>query len=141
MRRVPAASFLRSTIVALVVAAAVLVRADGAPQPLPFAQDWSDASLIAANDVWTGVPGIQGFLGQDITTATGVDPQTLLGTSAVANDLDVIANQSSTGSVPGSTGATATGRRCHAIAWPSFISNSPRQSRTLQKCSRTRAWA
>ena len=97
MRRVPAASFLRSTIVALVVAAAVLVRADGAPQPLPFAQDWSDASLIAANDVWTGVPGIQGFLGQDITTATGVDPQTLLGTSAVANDLDVIANQSSTG--------------------------------------------
>src|ERR1700750_551875 len=31
------------------------------------------------------------------------------------------ANQSSTGSVPGSTGATATGSDCHAIAWPSRI--------------------
>ncbi len=115
MRRVSAASFLRSTIVALVVASAVLVQADGTPQPLPFAQDWSDASLIAANDVWTGVPGIQGFLGQDITTATGVDPQTLLGTSAVANDLDVIANQSSTGITNGGV-AEFDGIANHVVA-------------------------
>ena len=40
--------------------------------------------------------GIEGYLGQDITTAAGADPQTLLTTSSVASDLDVIANQSST---------------------------------------------
>ena len=51
------------------------------------------------------------------------------------------ANQSSTGKVPGSTGATVTGSVCHAIAWPSRISNSPRQASTLQKCRRTRACA
>ena len=43
-------------------------------------------------DDWSGVPGFVGYLGQDITTATGVDPQTLLADSTVANDVDVIAN-------------------------------------------------
>jgi uncharacterized protein len=77
-------------------AGAVFVRADGTPQTLPFAQSWTEAGQITANDVWTGVPGLQGFLGQDITTGTGVDPQTLLTTStAAAPDLDVIANQTS----------------------------------------------
>ncbi len=62
-----------------------------------FTQDWTNTTLITANDNWSGVTSIQGFLGQDITTSTGIDPQTLLtGASAVANDLDVIANQSST---------------------------------------------
>jgi hypothetical protein len=42
------------------------------------------------------VPRIQGFLGQDLTT-TGTDPRTLLRTSAIVNDLDVIANQTNTG--------------------------------------------
>ena len=94
MRRVFAASFLPSAMVALIVGAAVLVRADGTPQTLPFAHAWTDPAQITANDVWTGVPGLQGFLGQDITTGTGVDPQTLLTTSAAAApDLDVIANQ------------------------------------------------
>ncbi len=45
------------------------------------------------NDDWSGVPGVAGFLGQDITTATAVDPQTLLTTSTLAGDVDVIANQ------------------------------------------------
>ena len=49
------------------------------------------------------------------------------------------ASQLSTGSVPGSTGLTSTGSVCHAIAWPSRISNSPLQANTLQKCSRTSA--
>ena len=80
-------------LVLALAAGAVFVRADGTPQALPFAQAWTDPTQIAANDIWTGVPGIQGFLGQDITTATGVDPQTLLTTSAVADDLDVSANQ------------------------------------------------
>jgi Lamin Tail Domain/Bacterial Ig-like domain/Secretion system C-terminal sorting domain/Endonuclease/Exonuclease/phosphatase family/Calx-beta domain len=61
-----------------------------------FIQNWSNTGLITANDNWSGVPGIQGFLGQDITTTTGTDPQTLTAVSALANDLDVIANQSST---------------------------------------------
>src|SRR5499426_1690628 len=59
-------------------------------------QNWSDASQITTNDNWSGVPSIQGFLGQDITTATGTDPRTLTGDSTVPNDLDVIANQSNT---------------------------------------------
>lgn len=69
------------------------VFADATAQTLPFTQNWSNTALITTNDNWSGVPGIEGFLGQDITTSTGVDPQTLLTTSAVANDLDVIANQ------------------------------------------------
>jgi len=62
-------------------------------QAPPFSQDWSNIGLITANDDWSSVPGIVGFLGQDLTTVTGTDPQTLLGVSAIANDLDVIANQ------------------------------------------------
>lgn len=57
-----------------------------------FSQDWSNPALITANDNWSAVPSLIGYLGQDITTGTGVDPQTLLGTSSVANDLEVIAN-------------------------------------------------
>ncbi|HEX5919940.1 MAG TPA: hypothetical protein VFY76_18920, partial [Nocardioides sp.] len=40
----------------------------------PYSQNWSNADLITANDNWSGVSGVQGYLGQDITTATGVDP-------------------------------------------------------------------
>ena len=58
-----------------------------------FTQDWTNTGLITANDNWSGVPFIIGYLGQDITTATGVNPQTLLTDSLVANDIDVIANQ------------------------------------------------
>lgn len=61
-----------------------------------FIQDWSNPGLIITNDDWIGVPSIEGFLGQDITPATGTDPQTLTGDSGLANDLDVIANQTST---------------------------------------------
>ena len=61
----------------------------------PYAQNWSDTGLITANDNWSGVTGVQGYLGQDLTTATGTDPQTLTAESAVANDTDVIANQTS----------------------------------------------
>ncbi|HJZ29952.1 MAG TPA: Ig-like domain-containing protein, partial [Hyphomicrobiaceae bacterium] len=61
-----------------------------------FTQDWSNPGLITVNDDWSGVPSIEAFLGQDITTATGTDPRTLTTDSAVANDLDVIANQSNT---------------------------------------------
>ncbi len=71
-----------------------IVKADSSAQTVPFSQNWSNNALITANDNWSGVPGIEGYLGQDITTGTGTNPQLLLGTSALANDLDVIANQS-----------------------------------------------
>jgi len=59
-----------------------------------FTQDWSNTGLITGNDDWSGVPSIIGYLGQDLTTATGTDPQTILtANSAVANDLDIITNQ------------------------------------------------
>lgn len=65
-----------------------------------FSQDWTNAGLITVNDNWSDVPGIQGFLGQDMTTTTGTDPQTILaGASIVANDLDVLANQSAPNTV------------------------------------------
>ncbi len=69
------------------------VEANNTPQPLPFSQDWSNIGLITANDDWSMVPGIVGFLG-DYTTAspTNVDPRTLVADFAT-NSVDVIANQ------------------------------------------------
>jgi uncharacterized protein len=79
---------------ALLAVSAMPVSADPNPQPPPFAHNWADISLITINDNWSAVPGVVGFLGQDITTATGTDPQTLLGeTPTVLADIDVIANQ------------------------------------------------
>jgi predicted extracellular nuclease len=67
------------------------VPADSTYQSLPFSQDWTNTGLITANDDWSGVPGIQGFLGDDpTTTASGVDPQTILVPNST---IDVIANQ------------------------------------------------
>ena len=60
-------------------------------QTLPFTQDWSNTGLITTNNVWTGVPGIIGYRGDDITAATGVDPQTLLGEGTIV--VNVTANQ------------------------------------------------
>lgn len=82
---------LAATAVAMALTNSAL--GDGTYQTLPFSQNWTNTGLITANDSWSGVPGIEGYLGQDITTSTGVDPQTLLTTSGAANDLDVIANQ------------------------------------------------
>jgi predicted extracellular nuclease/2',3'-cyclic-nucleotide 2'-phosphodiesterase (5'-nucleotidase family) len=56
-----------------------------------FTQNWSDAGLITADDNWSGVPSIVGFRGDDMTSATGVDPQTLTGDGTVT--VDVNANQ------------------------------------------------
>lgn len=53
-------------------------------------QNWSNIGLITADDDWSGVPSIAGYRGDDITTATGADPQTLTGTSTV---VDVNANR------------------------------------------------
>ena len=60
-------------------------------------QNWSNAGLITTTDDWSGVPSIVGYLGQDITTATGTNPQTLSTSSSVSSDIDVNANQTNTG--------------------------------------------
>ncbi|HSH34156.1 MAG TPA: hypothetical protein VLB31_11075 [Actinomycetota bacterium] len=87
-------------LVAIVPAAA-----NNTAQTLPFAQDWTNTSQINFADNWStggpapNTPGVQGiiwFLGQDITTLTDIDPQTLLGVSASATDVDVIPNQNNT---------------------------------------------
>lgn len=69
---------------------------DTSYQTLPFYQDWSDTSLITTANDWSGVPGLIGHRGDDITTGIGVDPQTLLadGTNTPVN---VAANQTSPG--------------------------------------------
>src|SRR4051794_3418377 len=54
-----------------------------------FAQDWTDGGLIRTNDDWSGVPSIVSYRGDDLTTATGADPGTLIGTCGV---IDVNAN-------------------------------------------------
>jgi hypothetical protein len=83
------APLLSSARAALIMAAAVLVGADGTPQPLPFAPAWTDPSLIAADDAWTGVPGVQEFLGQGITSITGTDPRAVRGTTTDGDPVDV----------------------------------------------------
>src|SRR5262245_27000063 len=55
-------------------------------------QNWSNTNQITTNDDWSGVPSIQGFLGDiDAASPTGVDPRTLTGANLGA--VDVIANQ------------------------------------------------
>jgi predicted extracellular nuclease len=90
-----ARSVLASTVVAVcvLVVGVVPAAATEVPQPLPFEQDWSNTELITANDDWSGVPGIVGFLGQGLTSSNDVDPQTVLGQSTIAGDVDVLANQ------------------------------------------------
>jgi hypothetical protein len=62
-----------------------------------FFQNWSNMGQITTDDNWSGVPSIVGYLGQDITTGTGTNPQTLTGNSTFTNDVDVIANQTNPG--------------------------------------------
>jgi predicted extracellular nuclease len=66
--------------------------ADTTAQTPPFSQNWTNIGLITTNDNWAGVAGITGFQGTDITTATGVDPQTLLAADDPGT-IDVNANQ------------------------------------------------
>lgn len=88
---------LRSRLLAalLLCSAASHAVADTTAQSLPFTQNWSNTALITANDDWSGVPGITGYLGDiDAGTTTGIDPQTLLNDYASLSAIDVIANQS-----------------------------------------------
>ncbi|OZA14113.1 MAG: hypothetical protein B7X94_01435, partial [Hydrogenophilales bacterium 17-62-8] len=68
-----------------------MVVADSTPQALPYAQDWTNTSLITANDDWSGVPGVMGYRGDGLTGATGTNPQTILADGTAV--LDINANQ------------------------------------------------
>ncbi len=80
-RRVPLA-------LALGLLAAALVRADGTAQTPPFSQDWSNTGLITTDDNWAGVPGVIGYRGDNLTAATGVDPQTVLADGTEVPDVN-----------------------------------------------------
>lgn len=56
-----------------------------------FNQNWTNTGLITTNDDWTGVPSIIGYRGDNLTSATGVDPQTVLSEGTPV--IDVNANQ------------------------------------------------
>lgn len=63
-------------------------------QGTAFTQDWTNIALITVNDDWSGVPSINGYLGDDATTTTAnIDTQTIVVPFAA---IDVIANQPST---------------------------------------------
>ena len=70
----------------------LIVSANNTAQTLPFSQDWTNTGLITANDDWSGVQGIEGFLGDRAAsgTTTDIDPQTVLDPLTT---IDVVANQ------------------------------------------------
>lgn len=82
-----------ATLVLALCAISSVALADGVYQTLPFSQNWNNTALINANDDWSGVPGIIGYLGNhDLAGAvTNVDPQTLT-TNQSPSDT-VMANQ------------------------------------------------
>ncbi|TMJ18332.1 MAG: hypothetical protein E6G92_00275 [Alphaproteobacteria bacterium] len=68
-----------------------------------FSQNWTDTNQITANDNWSGVPYIIGYLGDiDAGSTTNVDPR--LRTDANLGAIDVIANLSATTSTSGGVG-------------------------------------
>ena len=57
-----------------------------------FTQNWSDTGLITTDDNWSGVASIEGYRGDSLTAAQGVDPQTVLADGSTT-PLDVNANK------------------------------------------------
>ncbi len=86
--------FLSGTMLPPGGALAPRVSADSTPQIVPFSQNWANTGLITTNGDWSGVPGILGLRGDNLTAATGTDPQTIVADGSLT-PVDVIANQSS----------------------------------------------
>lgn len=68
-----------------------------------FTQNWTNTGLITTNDDWSGVPSIIGYRGDNLTSATGIDPQTVLAEGTPV--INVIANQTTPNSI--TTGGVA----------------------------------
>jgi hypothetical protein len=82
------------------------IHVDGSTEvpPLPFTQDWTNTSLITADNDWSGVAGIVGFRGDGLTLLPDTDPQTIVA-EGTNTPVDVIANQNNPGGL--STGGVA----------------------------------
>ena len=90
MHRFPVLRAPLVCLVALLLATSV-PHANDIPQSLPFTQDWTEEGLISTSDDWLSVPGIIGYRGDGLTSATGVDPQSVLAEGTLV--VDVNANQ------------------------------------------------
>jgi predicted extracellular nuclease len=83
LARLPQSLIARACL-ALCASAAFPAFATDVPQALPFAQDWSNAAQLSANNNWSGVPGIVGYVVAGPTSG-GVDPQTVLAPATTPN--------------------------------------------------------
>jgi len=90
--RARASRVLAAAAVVLAVLPSGASRADNVAQTLPFTQNWSNTGLITTDNNWSGVPGIIGYRGDDLTTTTATDPRTIL-TDGTTTPINVIANQ------------------------------------------------
>jgi hypothetical protein len=66
-------------------------------------QNWSNTSLISADNTWAAVPSIQGFRGDNLTTGIGVDPRTILADGS-GTPINVLANRTNTNLTTGGVG-------------------------------------
>ncbi len=80
------------------------VLADTTPQSLPFSQNWTNPALITTANDWSGVPGVIGYRGDNLSASTGTDPQTIIADGS-ATPVNVIAN--ATNPAGNNTGAVA----------------------------------
>jgi uncharacterized protein len=79
-------------LVRVLVIVLALALPGSAGAALPFAQGWSDTSLIAVDDNWSGVAGVAGYRGDGLVGGTGVDPQAIV-VDGAGTPVDVLANQ------------------------------------------------
>jgi hypothetical protein len=93
-RLLPAAATLL-LLAGLLPVSTAPVLADSSIQSLPFAQDWTNTSLITTNDDWSGVPGIIGYRGDGMVSTDSIDPRTVLADGS-GTPVDVNANVTTT---------------------------------------------
>ncbi len=111
----PAARRVLAVCLLTLVLTSIAPTADTTVQPVPFAQDWSNAELITIDDDWSGVPGIVGYRGDGLASTTSVNPQTVLGEGTPVEDVN--ANQASpnTFTAGGVAEFTAAGAGTNAV--------------------------
>lgn len=63
-----------------------------------FSQNWNNTGLITANDDWSGVASIMGYLGDGLAGGTAVNATTITGSTTT---VDVIANAATTSTAGG----------------------------------------
>ena len=88
MKRIASAVIFLGAAFGLTAAAV----ADGSYQTLPFSQNWTNTGLITVDDDWSGVAGILGYRGDNLTSVSGADPQTIL-VDGTTTPVDINANK------------------------------------------------